>query len=260
MDEKDTKLPEKAPLGEFPFNQVRVWPDGRELHVNYTPGNFTTRFWTHTGTGFEIDKDGRFVMSASNNSHTYSKGGSVTTTDKNVESKIGGGSRVTNDGGSHTENGQSTTSVTNGATSNISKTTNLNASAGDKGEELVSGDKVTKVSGSIHLLVSGDNVMYIKGNKVESVSGESSEEVAGNKNDNVTGQYQIIIGSKLIIKVPEIQFDFTNMTMNGTSLTMNINDVHTYGTSLRHNGANIGDSHTHGGIVPGGADTDVPNA
>lgn len=36
-------------------------------------------------------------------------------------------------------------------------------------------------------------------------------------------------------------------------------NVHVIGGSLRHNDKNVGDDHTHGGIIPGGADTDIPN-
>lgn len=37
-------------------------------------------------------------------------------------------------------------------------------------------------------------------------------------------------------------------------------DLQVNGASVRHNSKNIGDTHTHGGITPGGANTAVPNA
>lgn len=36
-------------------------------------------------------------------------------------------------------------------------------------------------------------------------------------------------------------------------------DVQINGSSLRHNEKNVGDSHIHGGVIPGAADTDVPS-
>ena len=32
MDNK--KLPTIAPVGQYPYNLVTVWPDGRELHID----------------------------------------------------------------------------------------------------------------------------------------------------------------------------------------------------------------------------------
>lgn len=42
-----------------------------------------------------------------------------------------------------------------------------------------------------------------------------------------------------------------NMTMNGS--------VDIIGAALTHNGKNVGDTHTHGGIQPGGGSTSVPD-
>ncbi|KAA0685995.1 hypothetical protein DTW90_34480 [Neorhizobium sp. P12A] len=36
-------------------------------------------------------------------------------------------------------------------------------------------------------------------------------------------------------------------------------EIHLTSSKLTHNGLNVGSTHTHGGITPGGADTDVPN-
>ncbi len=54
------------------------------------------------------------------------------------------------------------------------------------------------------------------------------------------------------------QFGGVTITIAGGKLTID-GDVQINGSSLRHNAKNVGDTHLHGGIVPGGSDTDVPS-
>ena len=49
------------------------------------------------------------------------------------------------------------------------------------------------------------------------------------------------------------------MTLDANGLTVS-GPVQFNGPSVRHNSKNIGDTHTHAGIQPGGANTAVPNA
>lgn len=56
----------------------------------------------------------------------------------------------------------------------------------------------------------------------------------------------------------KVSFGGVTITLAGGKMTID-GDVQINGSSLRHNARNVGDSHVHGGIVPGGADTDVPS-
>lgn len=56
----------------------------------------------------------------------------------------------------------------------------------------------------------------------------------------------------------KVSFGGVTITLAGGRMTID-GDVQINGSSLRHNAKNVGDSHVHGGIVPGGADTDVPS-
>lgn len=48
------------------------------------------------------------------------------------------------------------------------------------------------------------------------------------------------------------------ITMSAGGITINGQSIAATGASLTHNTRNIGSSHTHGGITPGGARTDIP--
>lgn len=50
------------------------------------------------------------------------------------------------------------------------------------------------------------------------------------------------------------------LTVNLDKAAFNIREIVLNGESLTHNGRNIGSSHTHGGVDPGGANTTEPNA
>lgn len=49
------------------------------------------------------------------------------------------------------------------------------------------------------------------------------------------------------------------MKNEGITFALSSEGIDITGGHIRHNGKNIGDTHTHGGIVRGGADTDPPN-
>ena len=58
----------------------------------------------------------------------------------------------------------------------------------------------------------------------------------------------------------ENRFSFGGVTITIAAGKVTIEgDVQVNGSSLRHNAKNVGDTHVHGGVVPGGADTDVPS-
>lgn len=49
------------------------------------------------------------------------------------------------------------------------------------------------------------------------------------------------------------------MVLNASALRINADEVAVSGGSLTHNGTNIGDSHTHSGVVPGPGSTGAPD-
>lgn len=234
----DSKLPKAAPVGEYPYNLVRVWPDGRELHMNYTPGNYTTRYFTNIGTGFEIDKSGRAIQTVVGNNHQYTKGGASLTIEKNNDSKIAGSNRQVSDQGSLSESGNGSYNITKGVSINASSGTSTTASGnGSNSDNIVDGTETKKVNGDVHLLVKGDDVKIIQGNSAQSISGNSGEKISGG--------YTIIVGSKLIITAQDIEMRAAN--------SFNI-----YSTTLKHNDVNISYTHRHKDVVPGGALTGLP--
>ncbi|MER9652536.1 phage baseplate assembly protein V [Mesorhizobium sp. M0152] len=59
-----------------------------------------------------------------------------------------------------------------------------------------------------------------------------------------------VSGGKLTITCTDFKVGATQTTLD-SKLQVN-------GESLRHNAKEVGDTHLHGGVVPGGSDTDVP--
>ncbi|WP_160009758.1 phage baseplate assembly protein [Rhizobium sp. 18055] len=84
--------------------------------------------------------------------------------------------------------------------------------------------------------------------------GKLPEGAVGNYNEHgdrvlvlPDGTVQVAAGHALDVTVGGVNF---RVTAEGVDIT---------GGHVRHNGKNIGDTHVHGGIVPGSADTDVPS-
>lgn len=51
----------------------------------------------------------------------------------------------------------------------------------------------------------------------------------------------------------------TSLVLTPGRVVINAADIRMVGSSLTHNGANVGDTHTHGGISRGASDTDEPS-
>lgn len=49
------------------------------------------------------------------------------------------------------------------------------------------------------------------------------------------------------------------LTVAGVTLTVTASGLDIAGGQVTHNGKNIGDTHTHGGVAAGAANTDIPN-
>lgn len=69
-------------------------------------------------------------------------------------------------------------------------------------------------------------------------------------------EYVLTIGDFRLV----ITGDQMAVSVGGVTHVISGDGVTTTGGRVEHDGLNIGSSHTHGGVTPGGADTDVPNA
>lgn len=64
--------------------------------------------------------------------------------------------------------------------------------------------------------------------------------------------------SRLIIEPNRITIHSEEIVISAERLSMQANEVGIVGDSLTHNDRNVGDTHVHGGIFPGPANTGVP--
>lgn len=252
MAETDKKLPPKSEIGQYPYNLVTVYPDGREIHINYTPNNFSTRYWTPIGTAIDIDKNGRLTIATQSNQYQYSKGGIATTSDTNIDIKSSGAQRNVSDGGSHNESGSATTNVVNGSATSLAKEGSITSQNSGHSENVLTGNQITKVSGDIHLRIEGDDVKYLTGSKIENIQGEQSIEVAGNGTQETKGKYKMIIGDKLIIECSSLEIISSGIAKIQAS------GIQLLSSTLTHNGKDIGEHHKHTGVTSGGDQTGEP--
>lgn len=60
-------------------------------------------------------------------------------------------------------------------------------------------------------------------------------------------------GGEIVVKVPTLKFECGGVTVviDGSGVTIS-------GGTVRHDGKNIGSTHVHGGVIPGGGNTGVP--
>jgi hypothetical protein len=56
-----------------------------------------------------------------------------------------------------------------------------------------------------------------------------------------------------------VKGDMLDITVGGTNVKISGEGVTMTGGKVTHDGKNIGSTHIHGGVIPGGADTDVPS-
>lgn len=73
-------------------------------------------------------------------------------------------------------------------------------------------------------------------------------------NDNMEANVFEDAGVRVEIKESQLI-----ITIGGVTHTISSGGLTTTGGRIEHEGRNIGEDHTHGGIVPGGANTAIPN-
>jgi len=80
--------------------------------------------------------------------------------------------------------------------------------------------------------------------------------------DKDSGEYHVVQTAKYVIDVGsahvEIAPDRIVLSVGGVSLTITASGAAFNGGKVSHDGKNIGSSHIHGGVLPGGATTNTP--
>lgn len=149
---QDKRHPKSVYDAKYPFNRCEITESGHEIHYDDTPGKERIRHSHKSGTYSEISHDGKWVRMAVGNLIDYCKQGKTTTVDKNHDEKIGGSSRVSIGGGSHTEVKGNTTLATDGDHKTM---------VGKDMVSAVKGDMATGVKGKTTMKIGGE--MKLKG-------------------------------------------------------------------------------------------------
>ena len=107
---------------------------------------------------------------------------------------------------------------------------------------------------TFNIAVDGSISVTTVANQSLTVSGNSNVSVTGNSVVGVTGNATINVSGATALTTPTTTIN-SDVTING-STTINGN-VATTG-SLTNNGTNVGSTHLHSGVVPGGSNTGTP--
>ncbi|WP_068305293.1 phage baseplate assembly protein V [Pararhodobacter sp. CCB-MM2] len=89
--------------------------------------------------------------------------------------------------------------------------------------------------------------------------------IQGSLNSNANGRPSAAGDEYVMAAVGEARISITGggaaiaLTVGGVTATLSAAGLALTGGSITHNGKDIGDTHTHGGISPGGANTAPPN-
>lgn len=143
---QDKRHPKTVYDAKYPYNRMETTESGHEIHYDDTPGKERIRESHKSGTYKEISHDGKHVHMVVGNRVDYTKQGKTTTIDKNHDEKIGGSSRVSIHGGSHSE---------------------------------VKGNQTTAVDGDHKTMVGKDMVSAVKGDMATGVKGKTTFKMGG---------------------------------------------------------------------------------
>jgi len=117
----------------------------------------------------------------------------------------------------------------------------------------------TKSDKTYWMPVAGEHVVVImdKGEEAGVIAGAiySEADAPPSSDPNV---HTIVYGDGASLTYDKGSQTF-RLAVGGVSVEISPGGVAVTGGSITHNGTTIDDTHTHGGIVPGGASTDVPD-
>jgi len=67
-------------------------------------------------------------------------------------------------------------------------------------------------------------------------------------------------GNEIVLTIPKVKFVCGGSTfeLSESGLELIADEIKTQGSAFTHNAKNIGSTHLHGGVIPGGGNTDVP--
>lgn len=117
----------------------------------------------------------------------------------------------------------------------------------------------TKSDKTYWMPVTGEHVVVImdKGEEAGVIAGAIYSEADAPPSDD-PNVHTIVYGDGASLTYDKGSQTFT-LAVGGTSVEISPGGVAITSPSLTHNGVNVGDTHVHGGILPGPADTDVPH-
>jgi len=112
---------------------------------------------------------------------------------------------------------------------------------------LTDGNYVLGPNRSITLGIVGDNATFnLAGGGTINIAADGEVTIGGNVSISVSGNATVAIGGSADISA-------------GGALTIAAASVDITSGALRHNGVNVGSTHTHGGVFPGGSNTGGPS-
>lgn len=228
---QDPRHPKSEYEPKYPYNRVRVTESGHEVHMDDTPGKERIRLAHKDGSYVEISPGGRRVDMTTGNHVQYVKGGQTTTVDKNADLKYGGSVRTN-----------------------------------------VSGDSHSEIKGTVSAAVEGDSIQAVGGDSVSAVGGDSVSAVTGKSVSKVGGGYEVKGDSTATIRINAevdlqsgssitatvggatvfIDSGTVKIDVGGFSATFTAGGLAMEGGMITHNGHNIGETHVHINVEPGG--------
>jgi phage baseplate assembly protein V len=122
---------------------------------------------------------------------------------------------------------------------------------GDLGQGVIVGSLFSDENAAPAASKDQETTVYDDGATVDHNSASHATTVTLNAGGTLTAT---VGGSSVVMNTSKIL-----LSSNGASIEISAAGVKINGVALTHNSKNVGDTHTHGGVLPGGSNTAVPN-
>ncbi|MDR3502877.1 MAG: hypothetical protein P4L79_09865 [Legionella sp.] len=192
MTNSNKRVPDTSYNTKYPYNQVFLTEGGHLVEFDNTPGAERVRIGHKSGGYTEMNSDGSVVTVHAGHHYEYAKGGKTVTSDHNIDTKAGGGTRATHAGDSYIE--------TNGDQNTVHN-----------------GDKIEATIGSITQMVKGNFNQLVQGHVTSKTNGDLNQQVEGAATIKATGGFQITSDSSSIT----LSSQGASMTMSDGVFTFN---------------------------------------